>query len=320
MGLRSKMLVSAYRLFPFSLRGDADLDYIYPECDISCIINFYGRTNMLKNVLSSLSEQNLPKERFEVILIEDKGGTKEGRDILEEFKSRLNVKYFALRENYGKMGYSRNVGISKSKGKFILFLDDDTVIIQNDFLSNLIEEFETSSADAIIPHGSTSYCVLDGKYSFHDPYFPSNRCMAYKREVLKELGGFVSDIIGQEDVELVVRFIASGKEFYNSRRLEFLHPPLILNNLNKAAAVGMSFARLRNRYPLLIWIILLMNGSRYLPTLLFPISKKLRMRGKFSLGFLLGILYSMTGRKIEYNERKTVIDNKSKNTVNCGKG
>jgi cellulose synthase/poly-beta-1,6-N-acetylglucosamine synthase-like glycosyltransferase len=301
MGLRSKMLVSAYRLFPFSLRGDAHIEYARPERDISCVINFYGRTHILKNVLSSLSEQDLSKERFEVILIEDKGGTKEGRDILEEFKSKLNIEYFALLENYGKMGYSRNVGISKSKGRFILFLDDDTVIIQDDFLSNLIKEFETSSADAIIPHGSTSYCVLDGKYGFHDPYFPSNRCMAYKREVLKELGGFVSEIIGQEDVELVVRFIASGKEFYNSRKLEFLHPPLILNNLNKAAAVGMSFAKLKNRYPLIIWIILLINGSRYLPNLLFPISKKSRMQGKFSLGFLLGILYSIMGRKIEYN-------------------
>ncbi len=301
MGLRSKMLVSAYRLFPFSLRGDARFNYVHPERDISCVINFFGRTRVLKNVLSGLSEQDLPKERFEVVLIEDKGGTKEGKDILEEFKSSLNIEYFALLENYGKMGYSRNLGISKSKGRFILFLDDDTVIIQNNFLSNLIKEFETSNADAIIPHGSTSYCVLDGKYGFHDPYFPSNRCMAYNIEVLKELGGFVSEIIGQEDVELVVRFIASGKEFFNSRKLEYLHPPLILNNLNKAAAVGMSFARLKNRYPLIIWLILLMNGSRYLPTLLFPISQKLRMQGKFSLGFLLGILYSIMGRKIEYN-------------------
>lgn len=301
MGLRSKMLVSAYKLFPFSLRGDAHFSYVHPERDISCVINFFGRTHVLKNVLSGLSEQDLPIERFEVVLIEDKGGSKEGKDILEEFKSRLDIKYFALLENYGKMGYSRNVGISKSKGRFVLFLDDDTVIIQNDFLSNLIKEFENSNADAIIPHGSTSYCVLDGKYGFHDPYFPSNRCMAYNIEVLKELGGFVSEIIGQEDVELVVRFIASGKEFFNSRKLEYLHPPLILNNLNKAAAVGMSFARLKNRYPLIIWLILLMNGSRYLPTLLFPISQKLRMQGKFSLGFLLGILYSIMGRKIEYN-------------------
>jgi GT2 family glycosyltransferase len=301
MGLRSKMLVSAYRLFPFSLRGDASFNYVHPERDISCVINFFGRTHVLKNVLSGLSEQDLPKERFEVVLIEDKGGTKEGKDILEEFKSSLNIEYFALLENYGKMGYSRNLGISKSKGRFILFLDDDTVIIQNNFLSNLIKEFETSNADAIIPHGGTSYCVLDGKYGFHDPYFPSNRCMAYNIEVLKELGGFVSEIIGQEDVELVVRFIASGKEFFYSRKLEYLHPPLILNNLNKAAAVGMSFARLKNRYPLIIWLILLMNGSRYLPTLLFPISQKLRMQGKFSLGFLLGILYSIMGRKIEYN-------------------
>lgn len=301
MYLRSKILISAYKLFPFSLKGDAEIESVYLDYDISCIINFYGRINILRNILYSLSEQDLPKERFEVILIEDRGGTREGKEISGMFKSLLIIKYFSLSENHGYMGHSRNFGLSKTRGKIILFLDDDTVILQKDFLSTLINEFETLGTDAIIPQGSASYCLVKGRYDFHDPYFPTNRCMAYKRGVLKELGGFVSEIIGQEDVEFLVRFTASGKIRYNSQKLNYLHPPLILNSINKAAAVGMSFAKLRNRYPFVIWLMLLINSSRHLPLLLFPISKRLRMQCKFSLGFLIGTLYAITGKKVEYN-------------------
>jgi len=301
MDLRSKILTSVYKSFPFSLKGDARVEDSHLDYDVSCVINFCGRTNLLRSVLYSLSEQDLPRERFEVILVEDRGGTRDGKETSEMFKSVLNIRYFPLTENHGEMGYSRNFGLSRARGRVILFLDDDTVILQKDFLSTLIDEFANSETDAIIPHGSASYCLIRGRYDFHDPYFPTNRCMAYRREALKELGGFVSEITGQEDVEFAVRFIASGRRFHKSGRLNYLHPPLILSSLNKAAAVGMSFARLKNRYPFIVWLMLLINGSRYLPMLFFPINERFRMQCRFSIGFLLGILYSIVGRRIEYN-------------------
>lgn len=300
MELRSKILIALFKLFPFSLKGDAKLDNIKYSCGISCVINFYGRINLLEGILYSLASQDLPKEKFEVLLVEDRGGTKEGKEIARRFEDVLNVRYFALSENFGIMGYSRNLGLSKTQGEYVLFLDDDTVILRNDFLSTLIGIFESSGADAVVPHGNTSYSILTGKYDFHDPYYPTSRCMAYRRDVMRELGGFVSDIIGQEDVEFVIRFIASGRTFHQAAALEYYHPPLIVNNIGKAAAVGMSFANLRKRYPFLLWLMLLVNGSRYLPLLLFPIKTKWRMQGRFSLGFFMGILYALIGKKTDY--------------------
>lgn len=300
MDLRSKVLIAAYKLLHFSLKGDVRLDNHDPVYDISCVINFYGRINLLEGILYSLSEQDLPRERFEVLLIEDRGGTQEGKDIAEMFKNTLNIRYFALSENFGMMGYSRNFGLSQTKGRYVLFLDDDTVILQKEFLSALKSEFETLRVDAIVPYGSASYCLLKEKYDFHDPYFPTNRCMAYQREVLSQLWGFVSDIIGQEDVEFAIRFIASGKNFYISNKLYYFHPPLVITNVNKPAAVGMSFVKLRKRYPFIIWLMLLINGSRFLPLLLIPVTKKWRMQGKFSFGFAMGIIYAVTGKKVSY--------------------
>ena len=211
MNIRLKSLIAAHKLFPISLKGDATIDDD-AEIELSCVINFYKRSNLLRNILSCLREQDLPTEKFEVILVEDRGGTNEGRVIFEEFSTYLNLRYFTITENFGKMGYSRNFGLSKSSGRFILFLDDDTVILQRNFLSYLLEAFDISRADAIIPQGNASQCLLKGRYSFHDPHFPTNRCTAYRRDVLKDLGGFNSDITGQEDVEFYVRFIVSGKK------------------------------------------------------------------------------------------------------------
>jgi glycosyltransferase involved in cell wall biosynthesis len=302
MELRPRILKGLFRLFPFPLKGDAKLDNIKYACNISCVINFYGRINLLEGVLYSLASQDLPKEKFEVLLVEDRGGTKEGREIAHRFEDVLNIRYSALSEHFGIMGYSRNLGLSQAQGKYVLFLDDDTVILRKDFLSTLISIFKSSGADAVIPHGNASYGILKGKYDFHDPYYPTSRCMAYQREVLKELGGFVSEIIGQEDVEFVVRFIASGRTFHQTADIEYYHPPLIVNKISKASAVGLSFAKLRGRYPFILWMLLLVNGSRYLPLLLFPFKTKWRMQGRFSLGFFLGILYAVVGAKAGYSE------------------
>lgn len=301
MDLRSRILINLYDLRPFPLRGDAGVGDADPECDLSCVINFYGRVNLLRVILTGLAEQGYDKKRFEVVLVEDRGGTDEGRGISGEFESVLNIKYYALEENFGVMGYARNFGLCKTRGRYILFLDDDTVITDKEFIAKLIREFEDSDAEGVIPRGSASYCLLEGRYSFHDPYYPSNRCMAYRRETLRELGGFVDAIIGQEDVEFTVRLTAARKKIRRSQSVGYMHPPLIMGSTNKAAAVGASFARLRNRYPFPVWVMLLVNGSRYIPKLLNPFSTKCRMQGRFSLGFALGILYAITGKKLEYN-------------------
>jgi len=306
MNIRSKILIWACKLFTLP-KGDAELNDINCEYDISCVINFYGRPRLLENTLFCLASQDLSKERFEVVLVEDRGGTIEGEEIAKRFGVVLDIKYFKIQDNFSKLGFSRNLGLSKAKGRYVLFLDDDTVILQNNFLSVLIDEFHTSKAETIVPFGSASYCLRQKKYDFHDPYFPANRCIAYSRESLKDLGGFVSDVIGQEDVEFIIRFLASGRKFHNSTRLHYLHPPFILNNLNKAFAVGISFARLKKRYPFIIWMMILLNGSRYAPLMIMPFNKKWKTQAKFSIGFLIGAIYSITGKTLDckYEDSET---------------
>lgn len=295
--MRECVLQACYRLFPFELRGDCTVPDASGEITLSCIINFYGRINLLEGILYSLGEQDFPRHRFEIVLVEDQGGTAAGRATAEHFSKELPIRYLPLDSNFGHMGYSRNFGIQHSRGKFILFLDDDTVLQQSHFLSTLIAEFESDpQADALVPHGNASFSLVDGRYNFHDPYFMTSRCTAYRRTVLARLGGFVSNFIGQEDVEFVVRFTIAGKKSRNVSALNYFHPPLLVPNFRKPMAVGYSFALLKAKYSALVWLLVVLNCARQAPLYLIPI-RRFREMGRFGIGFIVGVIVSLFKKK-----------------------
>jgi GT2 family glycosyltransferase len=295
--LRKQLLKTLYRISPFNMRADCPVPPSSDMIVVSCIINFYGRLDLLSGILHSLAQQVFPREQFEVVLVEDKGGTTEGKKLAEDFGRLLPIVYVPLDKNFGRMGYSRNFGLARSRGEYVLFLDDDTVILQQDFFSELVRTFQFNpETDAVVPRGNSSYGLIKGKYDFHDPFFMTSRCTAYRRTVLSELGGFVDDFIGQEDVEFVVRFLMAGKKALNVQELEYYHPPLLVGNFRKPMAVGQSFFRVRKRYPFLVWLLLLLNCSRHAPLYLIPWGR-FREMGRFGLGFLLGVMSAVVGKK-----------------------
>jgi len=257
------------------------------------VINFYGRINLLEGILYSLQGQCFPRDRFEIVLVEDQGGTEAGRLAAEHFSKVLPIRYLPLDSNYGRMGYSRNFGLANSRGEIILFLDDDTVLLQDTFLSILAAWFESNpEVDAIVPHGSASYALIDDRYDYHDPYFMTSRCTAYRRSVLRDLGGFISEFIGQEDVEFVIRFTIAGKKSLNTPELNYFHPPLLVPNFRKPMAVGFSFSLLKSRYSAVLWLLVVLNCSRHALLYMLPV-RRFREMGRFGLGFLAGVVTAL---------------------------
>lgn len=295
--MRAAILRSLYRAFPFQLQGDCTVPESSGSIRISCIINFYGRLDLLQGILHSLAEQQYPHDAFEVVLVEDRGGTDSGQALAAEFSGRLQIVYLALDANFGKMGYSRNYGLARSRGELILFLDDDTVIMQQDFLEQLEKLFmEHPAIDALVPHGHAAWACREDRYDFHDPYFMTSRCTAYRRQVLQELGGFMSYFVGQEDVEFVTRFSIAGKISRVSPELDYFHPPLLVPNTRKPRAVGFSFYGLKGRYSWPVWLLLLANCARHAPLILLP-GRRFKEQGRFGIGFLLGVLDGIRGNK-----------------------
>ena len=151
-----------------------------------------------------------------------------------------------------------------------------------------------------MPKGYASFCLTENRYQYHDPFFPTNRCMAYSRKTLMELKGFKSNIIGQEDVEFTLRLNIAGRNLLKEPQLLYFHPPLIQLNYNKSAAVGLSYYNLKNEYPFIVWVLLLINGCRFLPLGLLKFNEKFKNQFRFSMGFLIGITYGIRGKKVGY--------------------
>ena len=268
------------------------------SCCLSCVFIFYQRYDLMDGVLHCLNSQSLNKNQFEIVMIEDKGGSDEGISLVQKF-SQLNISYFAPDNDWGKMGFMRNYGISKAKGEIILFLDDDTVIMKDDFLKNLIRFFNTDPyLDAVMPEGFASYALITGKYQYHDPFFFTNRCMAYRKKCLLDLKGFDANFVGQEDVELAIRFTAKNYKVVKTSTLMYFHPPLIYNDTSKGYAVGKSFAQ--SKYSRMMKCLIFLNGTRWLPLYFLP-GLKNKFMAKFAFGFFRGFIDHVFGKNKKVN-------------------
>ena len=93
--------------------------------DISIIVPVYNASKYLKKCLDSLVNQT--KKELEFILIND-GSTDNSESIIKSYNDN-RIKYFK-RSNHG-IGKTRNFGISKSTGKYIMFLDSDDYLEEN---------------------------------------------------------------------------------------------------------------------------------------------------------------------------------------------
>jgi probable glycosyltransferase len=131
--------------------------------DVSIIIVNYNTLRLTRDCIESIKEKTHGVD-YEIIVV-DNGSTDGSREL---FENNRDVVYIYSAKN-GGFGYGNNIGIKHAKGKYLLFLNSDTLL-----LNNAIKEFydyaETHALKAI--YG----CYLqkdDGSYSGSFHYFPS---------------------------------------------------------------------------------------------------------------------------------------------------
>lgn len=296
---RSKILNFMFKMFPFNVNGDAKIN---PESSllISCILPTRNRTYELDRLLNSLSMQDIEKRVFEVIVLED-GCNKTTEEIVRKYSSIMNLKLNSNKEPLNSIGMLRNQGIELSTGKYILFLDDDTLLWQEHFLSTLNKRFSTMpDVDCIVIDGKADRCLIKNQYSYLDGYSFACRCVAYRRRILIKLGGFFNEMISYEDIELSIRFTALGGNVHRETELFYYHPPLYFTSWRKPISSGVSFLKMIKKYSLPTWLLCYINAIRFLPYLFLP-SLRFRQWGKISGGFLIAPLFILVRGKGEKN-------------------
>lgn len=141
------------------------------KLDLSIIIINFNLADEIANCLDSLYEKlnSTEKIKFEVIVIDNDSPDKKLPEVEKEI-NRENTHFFYLNENLG-FGGGCNYGFSKSSGKYICFLNPDTIINENIF-APIIKLFEEDNTIGIIgPKQQTKRPFFDFSAGFYPNIF-----------------------------------------------------------------------------------------------------------------------------------------------------
>ena len=97
---------------------------------VSFILPCYNVDRYIADCLDSIYAQNLPKEEFEVICVND-CSTDSTRSIIADYRLRHSNLILIDHEQNMNVGAARNSGIEVAKGEYIWFVDPDDMIKPN---------------------------------------------------------------------------------------------------------------------------------------------------------------------------------------------
>lgn len=177
---------------------------------ISLIITAYNYDRYIERALRSALEQNYPKNKYEIIVVND-ASTDHTAQILENYLDQVRV--YNLPKNVG-LAAARNFGIRKAKGQFITFLDaDDYIHVDLLFVQHLFLE-QNNKIDAV----SSDYYLVNEKGT-HIQHVDANEkpiaCgIMFRKDYLYDVGLYDETFRAREEEDLRMRFLQKF-EVYN---------------------------------------------------------------------------------------------------------
>lgn len=189
---------------------------------ISVVVPCRNERRTLIACLDALEAQDFPGRRFEVILVD--GRSTDGCPQLAAARG-LRV----LQDHGRGPAGARNVGIWASRGAVVAFTDADCVP-RFDWLSGIDAAFRDDPTIAgVAGPMRLPRATLLGRLEDNDArrhyrgYITSN--VAYRRDVLFEVGGFDEDLCCAEDYDLAWRVLDRGHRIAHDERPVVLHDP-----------------------------------------------------------------------------------------------
>ncbi len=115
---------------------------------VSIIIPAYNEEKGIAQTIKSACNINYPKDRLEIIVVDDGSRDKTYKIALENKSKQVRV--FRLEKNSGK-GCAMNFAIKKANGEFIITMDADNTIVETDALIKMIPHFFDKEVICVSP-------------------------------------------------------------------------------------------------------------------------------------------------------------------------
>lgn len=220
--------------------GSFRIHYEIPQNKlVSIIIPTKDKVELLRKCVRSIIEKT-NYENYEILIIDNNSQETKTKNFyakIQEESSRVRVFEYNKPFNFSAIN---NFGASKAKGEYFLFLNNDTQVINNGWLSALVEHIQRVEIGAVGPkllfgdetvqHVGviTGVCGEIAGHPFYglpkklDGYFGNvnivrnvravtGACLMTRRDVFKQVGGFDERfVVSYNDVDLCMRITQKG--------------------------------------------------------------------------------------------------------------
>ena len=190
--------------------------------DISIIVPIYNAERYLRKCLDSLVNQT--KKELEFILVND-GSTDTTEDIIKTYKDK-RIKYFK-NKNQG-IGKTRNFGIEKSTGKYIMFVDSDDYLEKN-ACEILYNKAINTNSDLV---------VCDFYKVYKNEELEEVRLIDFKQTSLKKMPSLINEINLSPWNKIYKRELITSNNLKFIENLKYEDAPFVLLTLFNAKNIS----------------------------------------------------------------------------------
>jgi len=231
---------------------------------VSVIIPTYNRSKILKRCLGLFFKQDYPKNKTEVVVIDD-GSIDDTKRVIDKLKEKVpggfGFKYL-IQKKQGPAA-ARNLGIKKCRGDIVIIVNDD-FLPEEDLISQHVKFHHLFPTPKIAVLGYTTwspeieitpfmYWLENGGPLFNYSHIKGDEAswwqtwtcnISYKKEFLLKEGLFDEGFpyAAWEDVELGYRLHKKGLRIkYNKEAVGYhYHPTTLISSMNKMKTHGAS--------------------------------------------------------------------------------
>ncbi|GAB2524011.1 glycosyltransferase family 2 protein [Spirosoma aerophilum] len=195
---------------------------------VTVVIPTYQRHALLRNCLAALAQQQLPKDQFEVLVVDD-GNEPAVAELLQAVfqQTGLSVRYLGQSQRRGPAA-ARNAGWQSARTPYIAFTDDDC-LPQPDWLSIGLSQFNrgaqviTGRVRMPLPEQPTHHDKTTALLETAEFVTANLFC---RRSVLEQVGGFDErfDIAWREDSDLHFKILRARIPILACPEAVIIHP------------------------------------------------------------------------------------------------
>jgi MoaA/NifB/PqqE/SkfB family radical SAM enzyme/glycosyltransferase involved in cell wall biosynthesis len=272
--------------------------------DISVVVPTYNRREKLARCLDSLFAQDHPRERFEIIVVDDGSGDQTTVLLEGLAKEHPHFRYFS--QSHKGPAAARNLGIKEARADILGFTDDDC-ILGPDWVRRMVEAHRshphaaavggatrvdihrvTAAVSQYLSDGSI-VTPIDGKQEAI--FFPTCN-VSVKKAFLAEGFDEMFPLPAGEDLDFFWRLFKKGHRFVHDKNIEIFHD---------CHGHFISFLRQAYMYGRGNYLVQHIHGDH-------PLLKELKSAGRFRFiaGTVINLLkiprfsYSMGSRLIRF--------------------